>query len=119
MPWQHAVSLPFSRIGIAAQVPATSGLYGIFRGDRCVLVGNTWNLKAHLLELITRLPSTEDLNLKFELHTEKEAAELSAALTGELARARSAPASAAEAPHPPGITFWEAHSFSEPNSPDA
>jgi len=83
-----------------------------------VLVGSSWNLKAHLLELITRLPSTEDLDIRYELHPEDKAAELSAALTRDLARAGSA-ASASEAQHSPGITFWETRTFSEPNPPDA
>ena len=67
MPWREATSLPFTRIAIVAQVPSESGVYGVFRGDQCVLVGSTWNLKAHLLELITAINGTDELSVKYEL----------------------------------------------------
>jgi len=88
MPWRDAASLPFTRIAIVAQVPSESGVYGVFRGDLCVLVGSTWNLKAHLLELITGISGADELSVKYELLPEEAAAERSAALNRELTSTR-------------------------------
>jgi|SRR4051794_9887325 len=84
MPWREAISLPFTRIAIVAQVPSESGVYGVFRGEQCVLVGNTWNLKARLLELITGISGTDQLSVKYELLPEETAADRAAALNREL-----------------------------------
>jgi len=51
MPWQDPSFLPFSKVEISAHVPAAGGVYGLLDGETCVFVGESWNLRARLLEL--------------------------------------------------------------------
>ena len=116
MSWRGAPSLPFTRIAIVAQVPAESGVYGVFRGEQCILVGSTWNLKAHLLELITGISGTEELSLKCELLPEETAADRSAALNRELKATDNSVTPADGKGRVEGITFWETSVSGDPSS---
>jgi hypothetical protein len=116
MPWREATSLPLTRIAIVAQVPSESGVYGVFRGDECVLVGSTWNLKAHLLELITAIDATDELSVKYELVPEEKAAERSAALNRELKSTHHPVMPPNGKGRPQGITFWDTSVAGDPSS---
>jgi len=107
MSWRGAPSLPFTRIAIVAQVPSESGVYGVFRGEQCILVGSTWNLKAYLLELITGINGSEELSVKYELLPEEMAADRSAALNRELMAPDNSATPANDKGRREGITFWD------------
>jgi len=105
---------PFTRIGIVSTVPSEAGVYGIYRGDDCVHIGDTWNLKAHLLELINTVSGVETLSVRYELCAESEAHDRALSLKRELSPGN---------PHPPnvplslsGMTFWSADSAASPDS---
>jgi len=120
MPWPNATTAPFSRIGIVAGVPSDSGVYGIFRGDSCMLVGDTWNLKARLLELISTIPVVEELVVGYELCSESKAAELSASLQRELVDRSPVVTPMQQAGQDHGIRFWVGGAgLADPNSPEA
>ena len=87
MPWNNSVIASFSRIGIVSEVPSSAGVYGIYNGDHCVHLGETWNLKARLLELINNVSSEDDLSVRYEVCAESETAQLCAQLKRELATA--------------------------------
>lgn len=104
MPWNNSVTAPFSRIGIVSEVPSSAGVYGIYNGELCVHVGETWNLKARLLELINSVSGEDDLSVRYEVCTESEAAQRSAQLKRELATAGSHVPPATHSLS--GISFW-------------
>lgn len=116
MPWRDSVSLPFTRIAIVAQVPSESGVYAVFHGEKCVLIGNTWNLKAHLLELITGISDSDELSIKYEVLPEERAAERSETLNRELKKVQQAAPSANGNGHLPGITFWDNAAGADPSN---
>ena len=116
MPWRDATSLPFTRIAIVAQVPSESGVYGVFRGEQCVLVGNTWNLKAHLLELITGISGNDELSVKYVLLPEETAAERAAALNRELKSAAHPVMPTNGNGRLQGITFWDTSVAGDPSN---
>lgn len=72
MPWRHPISLNFSRIQIAAQVPSESGVYALSDGDCCIFLGESWNLKGRLLELANVLANIDHLTITFELCPEAD-----------------------------------------------
>lgn len=116
MYWREALSLPFTRIAIVSQVPSESGVYGVFREEQCVLVGNTWNLKAHLLELITGISGTDQLSVKYELLPEETATERAAALNRELKSTHSPVIQANGKGHLHGLSFWDTGLGADPSS---
>lgn len=66
MPWREARTVPFTRLGIVSQVPSNGGVFAIMEGENCLLVSESWNLKARLLELINVLNGDEDLTVTWE-----------------------------------------------------
>jgi hypothetical protein len=84
MPWRNEVSLPFTRIEIVSRVPSESGVYGILDGDACVFVGESWNLKARLLELASALSDVGHLRIVYELCEDEQRCDRKVALSVEL-----------------------------------
>jgi hypothetical protein len=103
MPWRDAISVPFSRIDIVAQIPSESGVYGIIDGSCCIFVGESWNLKARLLELAAALTEVSHLTIKYELCSDDERLERKNMLVAEFLR----DGTAADVPvlAVPGISF--------------
>lgn len=92
MPWLEPTSVAFSRIGIVSRVPSESGVYAISDGNCCIFVGETWNLKARLLELANVLTDSGTLTVTYELCSEEQRTARKQALTSELLeRPESAP----------------------------
>jgi len=104
MPWRSPQSAPFTRIGIVSQVPSESGVFGLVAGDTWLLVAESWNLKARLLDLINTLSAPVELTVVYELCPEAEAEVRCGELARQLVVSREQPAAPAE--RPPGITFW-------------
>jgi hypothetical protein len=103
MPWRNAASIPFTRIDIVARMPSESGVYGIHAGESCILVGESWNLKARALELAAALTDVSHLTIKYELCGEDERLDRKSALMAELVSERSnEPVALVELP---GISF--------------
>ena len=90
MPWLQPHSVPFTLIQISAHVPSEPGVYGLLDGDSCVYVGESWNLKARLLELATNVSTTATLTLVYETCTEADLAARQKSLAEELVKADSA-----------------------------
>src|SRR3954449_6809179 len=86
MPWRDSYSVPLTRIDVVSTVPSESGIYAIVHGDVYVLVGEAWNLKARLLELINMLPDLGELSLIYELCHEQERISRKEILASELLR---------------------------------
>jgi hypothetical protein len=103
MPWRDAISLSFSRIDIVAHIPSESGVYGIHDGACCIFVGESWNLKARLLELAAALTDVSHLTITYELCDDSERVARKAALMAELIRDR--PGEDFRVPELPGISF--------------
>lgn len=103
MPWLQPITVPFNRLQIVATVPSESGVYGVYDSNVCVFIGESWNLKARLLEIAGVLPEVGHLTIVYELCAEEARAARRAALakelTPELDRARIVP------PALPGISF--------------
>ncbi len=106
MPWRNAQSVPFTRIGIVSQVPSESGVFALIAGDAYVLVAESWNLKARLLDLINTLTLPVEMTVLYELCPEADAEARKLELRKEfMPSEESAPAPSGR---PPGITFWSA-----------
>lgn len=84
MPWRDSQTVPLTRIDIVSQVPSESGVYAIADGDIPLLVGEAWNLKARLLEIMSLLEEISDFRVTYELCPEEQRAirkqEISAAI---------------------------------------
>jgi len=120
MPWQDSVSAPFSRLSIVSRVPSASGVYGVFHGECCVLIGHTWNLKAHLLELISTISATDVLTIRYELWPEDEAAHRSETLKRELTSPATPARITLADDQPSGLSFWTGGSDgADSGSPEA
>ena len=66
MPWRDARSVPFTRLGVVSQVPSEGGVFAVMDGGDCLLVSESWNLKARLLDLINVLNGEENLTVTWE-----------------------------------------------------
>jgi hypothetical protein len=84
MPWRESKSIPFTRIDIVARVPSDSGVYGIFEGECCIFIGESWNLKARLLELANVLTEIAHLTITYELCSDDARTDRKLELTNEL-----------------------------------
>ena len=104
MPWRDPQSIPLTRIDIVSQVPSESGVYAIFDGDVCLLVGEGWNLKARLLELVNLLQDVGEFRVIYELCSDDERVVRKESLARLLLR--SAPRIELPARQLPGISFW-------------
>jgi thymidine kinase len=103
MPWRDAISLPFTRIEIVSRVPSESGVYGIIDGDNCVFVGESWNLKARLLELAGVLSDVEHLKIMCEVCPDEDRSERKIALARELGS--ESPEESVPLMHAPGLLY--------------
>jgi hypothetical protein len=104
MPWREPQTLALTRIGVISQVPSESGVYAIFDGDTCLLVGEAWNMKARLLELMNILQEMGEFQVTFELCPE----DTRVARKEEVAATLLQTARCMEVPvrDLPGISFW-------------
>lgn len=84
MPWRQPKSIPFTRIDIVSTVPAHAGVYGIMDANSCVFVGESWNLRARLLELANALSEAHDLSIVYEICGDDERFSRKAAILAEL-----------------------------------
>jgi hypothetical protein len=66
MPWIDARTIPYTRLGVVSQVPSDGGVFAIMDGESCLLVGESWNLKARLLELINVVSGEQELTVTWE-----------------------------------------------------
>ena len=102
MPWRSATSLPFTHIDIVARVPSESGVYAILTGDSCLLVGESWNLKARLLALASALVEVGHLTIAFELCPDDQRSDRKRILAAEL---MAEPDDSLPPPQLPGLLF--------------
>jgi hypothetical protein len=72
MPWRDPHNVPLTRIDIVAQIPSESGVYAIMDRDACLLVGEAWNLKARLLELMNVIRELGEFHVIYELCADEE-----------------------------------------------
>jgi len=99
MPWRSATSLPFTHIDIVSRVPSESGVYAILTGGACIFVGESWNLKARLLELASAL-EVGHLTIAYELCPDEQRSDRKRALAAEL---MTEPSEDAPPPQLPGL----------------
>jgi hypothetical protein len=100
MPWRSATSLPFTHVDIVSRVPSESGVYAILTGDSCLVVGESWNLKARLLELASALVEAGHLTIAYELCPDDQRSDRKRALAAELI---AEPEDSLPPPHLPGL----------------
>lgn len=86
MPWLQPQSVPFTLLQISAHVPSEPGVYGLLDGDACVYVGESWNLKARLLELATTVSTHATLTLVYETCREADLPARQKSLSQELVK---------------------------------
>ena len=103
MLWRDPRTVPLTRIDIVAQVPSESGVYAILDGEACLLVGEAWNLKARLLELMNVLQDAGHFSVMYELCGEEERSVRKQTLASALIKKAPAAEIARELP---GISFW-------------
>ena len=104
MPWRDPHTIPLTRIDIVSQVPSESAVYAIVTGDSCLLVGEAWNLRARLLELINILQDAGTFSVIYEICAEEERINRKETLGAELLR-KDPPAEFRNR-ELPGISFW-------------
>jgi hypothetical protein len=104
MPWRDPQSIPLTRIDIVSQVPSESGVYAVFDGESCLLVGEAWNLKARLLELMNVLQDVGPLRTVYELCGEEETPVRKETLARALLH--NPPRVGLQTRQLPGISFW-------------
>ena len=69
-----------------SQVPSDAGVFAVMDGGDCLLVSDSWNLKARLLDLINALSGEENLTVTWEICAEAECEERVRYLTQTLMR---------------------------------
>lgn len=104
MPWRDPHQVPLTRIDIVSQVPSESGVYAILDHEACLLVGEAWNLKARLLELMNILQDVGHFSLIYELCSDEERLHRKETLAASLIR--KSPPAEIRARELPGISFW-------------
>ena len=104
MPWRDPQTVPLTRIDVVSLVPSESGVYGILDADVYLLVGEAWNLKARLLELMNVLQDIGEFQVIYELCPESERHGRKEYLAATLLR--TAPPLEIGTRELPGITFW-------------
>ena len=88
MPWRDARSVPFTRLGVVSQVPSDGGVFAIMDGGDCLLVSESWNLKARLIDLINVLSGEENLTVTWETCSDQEREVRRWQLAGDLIQPR-------------------------------
>jgi hypothetical protein len=104
MPWRDPHQVPLTRIDIVSQVPSESAVYAILDKEACLLVGEAWNLKARLLELINILQDVGDFSVIYEVCGEEERLDRKETLAASLIR--KSPPPEIRTRELPGISFW-------------
>lgn len=104
MPWRDSHIVPLTRIDIVSQVPSESAVYAIADKEIYLLVGEAWNLKARLLELMNMLQDIGEFQVTYELCSEEERPARRQILANTLLR-NPAPTEI-RARELPGISFW-------------
>lgn len=104
MPWRNPKTVPFTRIEIAAHVPSGSGVYGILCEQRCLFVGESWNLKARLLDLANSLSGINELEIIYETCSDEERGARKTTLCAELAPEQHTRDTTSQ--NLPGLSFW-------------
>lgn len=104
MPWRDPKTVPLTRIDVVSRVPSDSGVYAILDDEVCVLVGEAWNLKGRLLELLNVLQDIGEFRVTYELCPEDERISRKEAIGAELLR--TAPPGELRSRDLPGISFW-------------
>ena len=72
MAWSSSRTVPFSRINVVSSIPSEGGVFGILSAGQYLLVSESWNLKARLLDLINSLEGSEELTVAFEVCAEDD-----------------------------------------------
>lgn len=88
-----------------SQVPSESGVYAIVDADDCLLVGEAWNLKARLLELMNILQDIGTFSAIYELCPEEARIEKKQKIAAALLREK--PKVELNGRDLPGISFWQ------------
>jgi len=99
-------------MGVVSSVPSEGGVFGILSGDAYVLISESWNLKARLLDLISVLNGPENLKVMYELCPEADRQKRAETLKQESVKRQPAPLTSNGTL--PGIRFL-AHA---PGAPD-
>lgn len=86
MSWSAPQTVAFTRLGIVAEVPSSPGVYAILDESACLLVGDAWNLKARLLELINAVASDSLLSVEYIVADESTLPEVRAAVESRFQR---------------------------------
>lgn len=105
MPWRDPKTVPLTRIDVVSQIPSESGVYAILDDHVYLLVGEAWNLKARLLELMNVLQDIGEFRVIYELCPEEERVARKEHLG--LTLLRTAPSANIQTGNLPGITFWD------------
>jgi hypothetical protein len=84
VPWDNAQSVPFTRLDVVAQVPSASGVFAVMDGEYCLLIGESWNLKARLLDLANLLDGETQLSILFETCPDEERECRKSAVTAQM-----------------------------------
>src|SRR5918993_3143544 len=105
MPWREPKTVPLTRIDVVSKIPSDSGVYAILDNDAYLLVGEAWNLKARLLEMMNVLQDIGDFRVIYELCPEDERVARKETIGASLLR--TAPDLRIESRALPGITFWD------------
>jgi hypothetical protein len=108
MPWRDSKTVKLTRIDVVSQIPSDSGVYAILEADVCLLVGEAWNLKARLLEMMNVLQDVGEFQVVYELCPEAERVARKNQLGAMLIR--STRAEEVRSHELPGITFWNSTS---------
>jgi hypothetical protein len=104
MLWRDPHNAPLTRIEIVAHIPSESGIYAIMDADVCLLVGEAWNLKARLLELMNVIKDAGEFHVIYELCAEEERLARKASLASALLK--SEPSVEIPGRESRGISFW-------------
>jgi len=72
MAWHSRRTVAFTRIAIVSEVPPSSGVFAVRDGTSYLLVGESWNLRARLLDLANALEGPTELHIDFELCPEDQ-----------------------------------------------
>jgi hypothetical protein len=105
MPWRDPKTVPLTRIDVVSQIPSESGVYAIADGDAYLLVGEAWNLKARLLELMNVLQDVGEFRVIYELCPEEDRLARKEQIGVQLLNTASPVAMRTR--NVPGITFWD------------
>jgi excinuclease UvrABC nuclease subunit len=104
MPWRDPHNVPLTRIDIVAQIPSESGVYAIMDADVCLLVGEAWNLKARLLELMNAVREASEIYVVYELCPDEERLSRKNFIAASLLK--TTPRKEIRDQKLPGISFW-------------